>query len=388
MVVTDGASIDTRGGGNGEGGRLLIANNATNLFDGTALGTRQEAYSGARGPNPYLKGDAIQTPFLSTLEETSDVPASAETFGILDQNVVNSLNSAFSELRSMAPGSAAGAILRMDQTPNLIDVDGDGAEDPVDFTGFDTLLFLSVNNAALNAPQLGIDLDGTDSNFLVDLSLQGWERDPAFGGAGPETISQLGGLQVFATLVPETGSIFNAAVTGGQVRGAMLNAGEWAYLLPAGASGDFNGDGSLNLADIDALVLEVAAMGGDLSFDLTGDGVIDNEDVTEWLSVAGAANLPSGNPYLLGDANLDGLVDVSDFNLWNANRFSSGEAWSGADFNADGNTDVSDFNLWNVSKFTASANPSVVPEPGSCLLMVLTALGLCLSRRPRHAVSP
>jgi hypothetical protein len=40
-----------------------------------------------------------------------------------------------------------------------------------------------------------------------------------------------------------------------------------------------------------------------------------------WLSLAGAANLPSGNAYLPGDATLDGFVDGSDFGIWNANQF-------------------------------------------------------------------
>ena len=35
------------------------------------------------------------------------------------------------------------------------------------------------------------------------------------------------------------------------------------------------------------------------------------------------ANLASGNSYLMGDANLDGVVDVSDFNAWNSNKFTS-----------------------------------------------------------------
>ncbi len=73
--------------------------------------------------------------------------------------------------------------------------------------------------------------------------------------------------------------------------------------------------------------------------------------------MAGAANLASGNPYLVGDANLDGVVDVSDFNLWNAHKFTTTAQWTKGDFNADGFTDVSDFNLWNTNKFkTANGN--------------------------------
>ena len=53
----------------------------------------------------------------------------------------------------------------------------------------------------------------------------------------------------------------------------------------------------------------------------------------------------------MGDANLDGRVDVSDFNLWNNNKFQTG-TWSSGDFTCDGVVDVSDFNVWNNNNFT------------------------------------
>ncbi len=55
---------------------------------------------------------------------------------------------------------------------------------------------------------------------------------------------------------------------------------------------------------------------------------------------------------LAGDANGDGTVDVSDFNIWNANKFTVGTNWASADFDGNGVTDVSDFNIWNANKFT------------------------------------
>ena len=75
---------------------------------------------------------------------------------------------------------------------------------------------------------------------------------------------------------------------------------------------------------------------------------------TRGSALAGAENLSSGNPYLLGDANLDGVVDVRDFNLWNANEFTGVGAWSQGDFNADGFVDISDFNIWNANRFQSA----------------------------------
>ncbi len=119
-------------------------------------------------------------------------------------------------------------------------------------------------------------------------------------------------------------------------------------------SGDFNGDGLYDLNDIDLLVAALASGSNDLRFDLTNDAQVTAEDLDAWLLEAGEANLGSGRAYLSGDANLDGVVDVSDFNLWNTNKFVPTAAWSLGDFNADGFTDVSDFNLWNINKFTTS----------------------------------
>ncbi|MEM7316345.1 MAG: hypothetical protein AAF497_24700, partial [Planctomycetota bacterium] len=61
----------------------------------------------------------------------------------------------------------------------------------------------------------------------------------------------------------------------------------------------------------------------------------------------------------LGDANLDGAVDVSDFNLWNSNKFQPGVGWAQGDFNGDGVGDVSDFNIWNVNKFRIATRPTL-----------------------------
>ena len=133
-------------------------------------------------------------------------------------------------------------------------------------------------------------------------------------------------------------------------------------------NGDFDADGDYDCDDIDSLVAEIAAGTNDSAFDLTGEGDVDGNDLTAWLSEAGAANLASGEPYIPGDANLDGSVDVADFNVWNGNKFTSVAAWCSGDFNADGSVDVGDFNIWNGNKFT-SADLATVPEPSGLLLL-------------------
>ncbi len=132
---------------------------------------------------------------------------------------------------------------------------------------------------------------------------------------------------------------------------------------PAAFDCDFGGDGACTIADIDALVMEVVAGTNDLTFDLTGDNLVNLADVDEWRALAGAENLPSENPYIVGDANLDGTVDGIDFLTWNSNKFSPTGKWSLADFTADGTTNGADFLAWNTNKFMSADGVQAVPEP-------------------------
>ncbi|HEY6565757.1 MAG TPA: hypothetical protein VIY86_14810, partial [Pirellulaceae bacterium] len=90
---------------------------------------------------------------------------------------------------------------------------------------------------------------------------------------------------------------------------------------------------------------------------------------------------------LLGDANGDGVVDGSDFGIWNSHKFTTGTDWTTGDFNGDGVTDGSDFGIWNAHKFTnislgrsglggLPSSAALVPEPsgmaGVIMLLVLS----------------
>ncbi len=65
-----------------------------------------------------------------------------------------------------------------------------------------------------------------------------------------------------------------------------------------------------------------------------------------------------------GDATLNGITDVQDFNVWNTNKFTSPTEWTTANFNGDSGTDVRDFNIWNSNKFTSVSDPEAASAEG------------------------
>ncbi len=93
----------------------------------------------------------------------------------------------------------------------------------------------------------------------------------------------------------------------------------------------------------------------------------------------------------MGDANLDGVVNLNDFNRLAANFGGSGKIWATADFNFDGIVSLHDFNLMSAN-FGFSAGPNgptpedwsalaaAVPEP-STMGLLFAALPLVRRRR-------
>lgn len=111
-------------------------------------------------------------------------------------------------------------------------------------------------------------------------------------------------------------------------------------------TGDFDDDGMLTCSDINQLSAESAAGMNSAAFDVNSDGMVDGADVNHWIVTLKGT--------LLGDANLDFVVDASDFNVWNGSKFTSTTAWCSGNFNGDGVVDASDFNIWNSNKFQAA----------------------------------
>ena len=111
---------------------------------------------------------------------------------------------------------------------------------------------------------------------------------------------------------------------------------------------------------------------------------------------------------LLGDANLDGKVNGTDFNILAANFNQSGRSWDEGDFNYDGDVNGTDFVLmadnfnqfasqsataaadWTALQDFAAANGislASVPEPASAGIVVIAGMGI-LRRRRRSSRPP
>ncbi len=274
---------------------------------------------------------------------------------------------------------------RLDDLVIGVRVDGGGSPTPIN----DVRQMLT-----LSSTTAGGQLDGTslwysqgvlaNQSSLADYfdpSASGQSPHPEFGldyRPSPEVALSLGGGRWQAT-VAEAGDYQVAAKINNrwtQFDLVFLNAGphQWTISgasqvellvsrrLQAERPGDFNLDGRWDVMDADTLVAGIADGEFEVLFDLDGNGLLNGADLTRWLLLAGEQHLGPGLSYLRGDADLDGAVDVSDFNVWNQARFSATARWSQGDWDGNGVVDASDFNLWNANKFRAVL-PAVVPEP-------------------------
>jgi len=154
---------------------------------------------------------------------------------------------------------------------------------------------------------------------------------------------------------------------------------------PVGAAYLFSPSGSL----VNTFANPAASRNDDFGFSL---GVVGNsvlvgaplEDATA--RDAGAVYLLQGlkQPELVGDANLDGKVDLSDFQILRQNFGKEGTARQG-DFTADGLVGLADLGSLkrNFGATRQTPGAASVPEPSGLALAALAGMGACWIGRRR-----
>ena len=160
------------------------------------------------------------------------------------------------------------------------------------------------------------------------------------------------------------------------------------YVQPAGPC-DFDG-GGCGLSDINLMMRQGdLAVGVGVSpgnkFDLDGDTDIDEDDITEWLSLAGTENGYSSSMQR-GDTDSVGAtsptsrtVDITDFQNFLDGFTGVGSTWDVGNFNGDSVVDITDFSNHFLPNFSATGGGTygageAIPEPSAMLLLGLGAL--------------
>ncbi len=136
-------------------------------------------------------------------------------------------------------------------------------------------------------------------------------------------------------------------------------------------------------AEVDLLIGQIVAGTHDAKFDMNGDTIVNETDLAIWRSTAGEFYLGEGQMFLAADVNLDGVVDGSDFNVWNQHRNSQETGWCAGDLSANGQVDADDFDIWFANRFLPSVNSQTVPEAVNVWWLLIV---LCPQLRSRRGV--
>jgi hypothetical protein len=149
-------------------------------------------------------------------------------------------------------------------------------------------------------------------------------------------------------------------------------------LPPPTPTGDFDSDGDLDAADIDALSAAVQAGNNPAGFDLNQDNVVNAADRTVWVNDLKRT--------YFGDANLDREFSSADFvAVFQVGLYETGNpaGWAQGDWDGNGLFNSGDFVIaFQEGGYEKGPHSAVsVPEPSALVLFALALLSLVRRRR-------
>ena len=282
----------------------------------------------------------------------------------------NGLTRLFSSFRGTGPLQPGELVFDFDPNASVEEIgmrlvlpDGSQLRSPVTFTTDEDHTLTATYDDGFVALYLDGDLVASDAlPFFGDVDL----------GTTPLKIGEDNGGILNENLIGimDDVLILTGALSASQVE-ELAELGGSEFLGIGGLRGDFDNNGVLDAVDLDALVLEITAMTHASAFDLTSDGLVDGDDLSEWRTIGAEANGFS-EPILEGDANLDGVVSAGDLNAVGVNWLQSPNSWTGGDFDASGDVGAADLNLLGINWQKDISPPAAsVPEPSGWWLSVL-----------------
>jgi hypothetical protein len=152
-------------------------------------------------------------------------------------------------------------------------------------------------------------------------------------------------------------------------------------LISEGLLGDFDLSGVLDAPDIDDLTQQSAGGTNPAGYDLTGDTLVNSEDVTEWIRSSDIFYSWLGDSDLDGEFKSDDVIQVLSENTYE-NDIDA--VWTSGDWNGSGRFDSQDV-IDALADGGYESGPrtdvAAVPEPSALTLLVLGCLPLLRRRR-------
>jgi len=145
--------------------------------------------------------------------------------------------------------------------------------------------------------------------------------------------------------------------------------------------GDFDGDGDVDVDDINALCANMTGDGiplppGFEQYDLDNDGDADSADMDILIHGLVETTVGIGTEY--GDFNLDGKIDTVDLTILGT-YFGVGTSWSQGNANCDTTVDTVDLTILGTYFGFVASSP--IPEPATMSLLAIGGIAALIRRR-------